>query len=377
MAESRSDNSTKLPTADAVNNIHEFPIVDALLQSLVDGVALFDKEKKVVLINRTMTAMTGLSNEGFHLSEFNRLFKEDLDLEAELNKTIAKTTRTVREVTIAGVYYDVYVIPVLAENKENIGGAILLRDISQLKEIDRMKTEFVSVASHQLRTPLTAIKLFVEKITTGKAGALSEKQVEYLNDIESLTERMITLVNDLLNVSRLETGRLKIEPVSTDIELFLQGIVDDAKTLAEPHGCSISFEKSEQPIGEIPLDQALLRQVVNNLITNSIRYSKSECEIKMALKTVDDFHEISVADNGIGIPKEVQPRIFEKFFRADNAMKAAAKGSGLGMYVAKMITEAFGGQIRFESDGDQGATFYVRIPAKGMKSKRGEKGIAG
>lgn len=204
---------------------------------------------------------------------------------------------------------------------------------------------------------------------------------------------MIALVNDLLNVSRLETGRLKIEPKPTQIEDFIQSIIDEAVPMANSHKCKIIFQKPKKKLPKIPVDPTLMRQVIHNLITNAIRYSpKKEGRVIITLKqvTIDNLQLtkkekvkgqvlISVADSGVGIPEEAQSRIFEKFFRADNAIKAEAEGSGLGLYVAKMIMEASGGKIWFESPpkgNKTGAIFYASLPIKGMGKKEGEKSLA-
>ncbi len=272
----------------------------------------------------------------------------------------------------------------------------------QLKDTDRTKIEFVSIASHQLRTPLTAIKLFTEMLTRNEAGKLLPKQQEYVNDIHESTERMIKLVNDLLNISRLETGQLKIEPKLTQLEQVITEIIAEFESLVKAKNGKITFTKPKKLLPLIPLDGSLLRQVIYNLVDNAFKYvatGKPRVSVVLtttglspsattlvakqfgcALEALGPTVLISITDNGIGIPKVAQSRIFEKFFRADNVIKIAVEGAGLGLYVAKMITEASGGQLWFEStDGKgllasrPGTTFYIIIPLAGMSICHGEK----
>jgi len=348
-----------------------------LLKTLTNGIALFNQEKKVTLTNPAMMKLTGLPQEGFYLSELTRLFKNDqVNIEKRLEEafTTGKTTH-VEEVPLLNFFYEIFITPVVNTKGKILGGMVVLYDITHVKEIERMKTEFVSLASHQLRTPLTAIKLFIEMLINEEAGKLNTQQKDYMKNVQQSTERMIKLVSDLLNVSRLETGRLKIEPKSIQIEDFIQGLIKEAKDAATDR--DVVFQGPKTKLPKIPIDPTLMRQVIQNLITNAILYSPTkQCDVLVKLEQKDRDYVVSIKDKGIGIPKDVQSRIFEKLFRADNAQKAQAEGSGLGLYVAKMIMVASGGKIWFESEEKKGTTFYVSIPIKGIPKKKGVKGLA-
>jgi len=367
-----------------------------LVESMSNAILMLDSNKQVVVANPEMRKISGVSNKKASFSEFiNGIYRypENLlierhptDLEEAVNRVFNEDSKIVHiaEMQIGRNFFEAFVTPVRDWQEKTSGGALILHDITHLKEVDRMKTEFVSIASHQLRTPLTAIKLFVEMLLRGNAGRISAKQKEYLGDVSESTERMIRLVNDLLNVSRLETGRLRIEPEETDIEEFIEEIIADTKPLIAQEKIKVIFNKPKTKLGLIAIDKSLMRQVVHNLLTNAIKYSfaniaTSKSKQIVAALSVDDKQNyiVSVKDSGIGIPKDIQPRIFEKFFRADNAKKAETDGSGLGMYVAKMVMESSGGKIWFESEEGKGSTFYISIPSKGMKKQEGERGIAG
>jgi PAS domain S-box-containing protein len=264
--------------------------------------------------------------------------------------------------------------------EELAGGVVVFRDITEEKKIDDMKKEFISIASHQLRTPLTAVKLYSEMLADGQAGHLEKEQKEYADIIEHSANRMIELVNDLLNISRIEMKRINIEPEPTELRPFIQEVVDGLKTFANKKGCNIKTNVPEEKIPEVPIDQHLLRQVLMNLLTNSIRYSKpNQCSVEVSLEIVredqDPHIKIGVHDSGIGIPPEEHDRIFEKFYRADNAIKMVAEGSGLGLYIIKKVLEMAGGTLRFESALGEGTTFYVTIPVRGMLPQKGERNL--
>ncbi len=378
--------------------------IRSLVDGLSNGVIVFNKEKRATMINPAARKITGLSAETFNFSDFSKLFK-GVDFESKITETLkeGKPSR-IDEVDLGRFVYEAVVTPVRDYRKNIVGGALVLHDITHLEEVNRMKTEFVSVVSHQLRTPLTAIKLFTEMLADEEIGELNAQQADYMGNVQESTERMIRLVNDLLNISRLETGRLKIELEPVQMEDFIFDIINEAAPLAKEKDCGIIFKKPAEKLEKIPIDPVLMRQVVHNLIMNAIQYSPvyiledrdkrdGECDVVVALekekagstrekapaggkKWGEDTILISVKDKGLGIPEESRDRIFEKFFRAGNAYKLRPEGSGLGLYVVKMIVEASGGEIWFESEEGRGTIFYVRIPVKGMTPKKGVKGIA-
>ena len=252
------------------------------------------------------------------------------------------------------------------------------RDITKEKEVDKLKTEFVSVASHQLRTPLTAIRWYIEEVYNEELGRINKDQKDYLKQVLESNKRMIRLVNDLLNVSRLESGRITVEPVLTDLSQLIEGAITESDIMAKARNCRLIFIKPKERLPAIKIDPALIGQVINNLISNAIKYSKTggiKCQVRVELAPKGKNVMISVKDNGIGIPKNLQPRVFEKFFRADNAVKLETQGTGLGLYIAKTIIEVSGGQIWFKS-GSGGSTFVFTLPLVGSQPRKGERGLA-
>lgn len=247
-------------------------------------------------------------------------------------------------------------------------------DVTHEQEVDKAKTEFVSLASHQLRTPLTAIKWYAEMLTDEKRGKLSDTQRKYLKQVTDGNERMIELVNDLLNVSRLDLGTFSVEPELTDVVKLTQTITSDLEPLIQTKHIKLT-QNYAKDIPKINTDPTLMRVVIENILSNSIKYTPDKGKVDVAVKKDKTNLLIIIKDGGMGIPKNQQDKIFTKLFRADNATSSAAEGTGLGLYMVKGIVDNAGGKIWFESALNKGTTFFVEMPLKGMQKKEGGKKI--
>ncbi len=240
------------------------------------------------------------------------------------------------------------------------------------REFEESKDEFVSLVSHQMRTPLTSVRLFVEMLIDEQVGPLNSKQHEYLRMVEISTGRMIDLVSDFLNSSRLELGRLEIKPQPTQLEDIVGSIIEQVQPLASQQKLTINFDKQKLPA--IPVEPALYSQIVNNLLSNALHYTPEGGHIDVRLRQTDEGHQLDVADSGIGIPAAARAELFKRFYRADNAKHVLGEGSGLGLYLIKRIVDTCGGRVWYESTEGKGTTFHVIIPASGMtpttKTKR-------
>jgi signal transduction histidine kinase len=233
--------------------------------------------------------------------------------------------------------------------------------VTREKEIERMKTEFVSISAHQLRTPLSAIKWTLKMFLDGDLGELTKEQREFLEKTYQSNERMINLINDLLNVTRIEEGRFLYKPVLADIVPICQSVIDSYKDEIEKRNLKFKFKKPKE-LPKVRVDIEKISLAIQNLLENAIRYNKFGGEIEMVLKEKEKEIEFSIKDTGIGIPKDQQNRVFTKFFRGSNAMKMETEGSGLGLFITKNIIEAHGGRIWFESEEGKGTTFYFTLP---------------
>lgn len=234
-----------------------------------------------------------------------------------------------------------------------------------LKALDKAKDEFISMASHQLRTPLTTIKGYLSMILEGDAGKINAEQKEYLDFAFGGTQRMVSLISDLLNVSRLSAGRFVIEKQPADMVAVLEDEVRQLQSHAEAKSLKLSFEQPKKSLPPIEMDEGKTRQVIMNFIDNAIYYTK-EGSVTVTLDYDSKLQTmtVKVTDTGIGVPPEAQKKLFTKFFRADNAQTVRPDGTGLGLYLAKRVVEDQGGKIIFETKMGQGSTFGFEMPLK-------------
>jgi PAS domain S-box-containing protein len=361
---------------------------EALLKSIGDGVIATNRKGEIIFINNiaaklldsTIGDITGkpcaevISLQNTNGKEIpNNLRPTSLALNS------GKTT----SITSADNYYFVskngrkFPVAIIATpaiiNEEIIGTTAIFKDITKEKEIDKAKNEFISLASHQLRTPLTTVNWYAEMLLAGDAGKINEEQKKYLNEIYKNNQRMDKLVNTLLNVSRIEMGALMIEPTPTNIGKLILSILDEQKLQINNKKIVIltSFKEKIRPTR---VDPKFLRIAIQNLLSNAIKYTPEKGTIKIDLKTTKkntlidkkkinkDSIVITVSDNGYGIPKNQQDKIFGKLFRASNAKKKNPEGTGLGLYISKGIIERLNGQIWLNSEENKGTTFYVILP---------------
>ncbi len=246
------------------------------------------------------------------------------------------------------------------------------QDITERKLVERAKTDFISVASHQLRTPLSAMSWFVEALNDEDLGPLNAEQKDYMQQLSVSTKRLVKLVNDLLNISRIESGRWKIEPQPTNIVELIDDVLAGMNLFFEAKNCMVTFDRPKGKVRMIDLDRGLMEQVIQNLLSNAIKYSDKICDVRIGITEREDAYVVSVADQGIGIAPEFHSSVFGKFKRSEEASAMDTEGSGLGLYIVKLIVEALGGDIWFETRVHKGTTFYVTIPFKGVSAKEGE-----
>jgi PAS domain S-box-containing protein len=234
-------------------------------------------------------------------------------------------------------------------------------DITEQKNLDKAKSEFVSLASHQLRTPIVTIKWNTEMLTNPNSGELNPKQQGYVRIISDVTADMVELVDTLLNISRIEVGKIAVELVATNVQALTESILTELSAQIEKKKLNIVRQYNDMFTG-IQSDQRLLRIVIHNLITNAVKYTPDGGTISVAFKIEQNRNQIVVSDTGYGIPKNQQDKIFTKMFRADNVKDiSSAQSTGLGLYMVKSLMANMGGDISFQSEENKGSSFTITL----------------
>ena len=350
--------------------------IDAILHSIGDGVFVVDEKLEIVMINNVTSEISGFSEKELIGKKYNSVLKFIFEKNGEENRKfidLAISTGKVQEMANHTILIkkDKNKVPVAdsaapLKNKEGkvIGCVVVFRDVFKEREIDRMKTEFVSLASHQLRTPLTSIKWYTELLLADeKNDKLVGEKREFIQEIQEGNKRMIDLVNDLLNVSHIETGKkFVIDKKEEDIILIIEQAIKEQEVIAKQKNIKIVYDGKPEGKLTVSIDGTKIKQIIQNFISNAIKYSPKETTITVGFKEDDGQHIFYVKDQGAGIPKEQQGQIFEKFFRASNVILTGVEGTGLGLYIAEAIIKGHGGKIWFESVENEGTTFFISLP---------------
>ncbi len=349
---------------------------DALLSSIGEGVIATDGEGKIVLFNPQAERMTHVSEKealGRHYGRVMKIEAEDGTRIPEEETALGKTLATGKKhesppgryfVPRYGNRFPVVVSanPLVLDG-ELTGVIAVLRNVTKEHDADRAKSEFVSLVSHQLRTPLTAMKLLGDLLAKETVGSLSEQQLQIVGRMNESTEKMIALVNALLNVSRIENSTLTANLVTADFSDVVDEVISELRPLIRMRQLVLRYTplKGEAPV---TTDPGLLRQVVANVVSNAIQYSPRRKHLEIEVRKKGSSYVLSVRDWGIGIPEDMRDRVFARFFRSPGAVKHKPDGTGLGLYLSHKIMELLGGRIWFKPGEGGGTVFNVSLPAQ-------------
>lgn len=244
---------------------------------------------------------------------------------------------------------------------EELGGAF--NKMAQgLKRLQELKNEFTFIAAHELRTPVTAIRGYISMIREGSAGEIPETARKYLNTVWEANERLVRLVNDILEIARSEAGRIKIEVFAVDIRESVKSVFQEVRPIADEKKIALSYERPAD-LALVLADTMRLKEIIVNLVSNAIKYNREGGGVRISHEFEPGFVLTHVEDNGIGISQEDQKRMFEKFFRADSARVQRITGTGLGLFITKELVEKMGGAIWLKSEEGKGSRFSFKLPA--------------
>lgn len=353
---------------------------EALLASIGEGVVATDKEGKISFINDIAKAALWWNPATVVDTPLYTAFRLEDEKENVIDdekkwptaKVLEEGEKTVTPAPSKPFYFrrqDNSRFPVkltispLRLNSGIAGMLIVFDDITDEVNFDKRKSEFISIASHQLRSPATALKFMSDMMRAGELGELNEKQKDWMGKLYSASDLMLELVNELLNVSRLEAG-LEMTRKAQDLGAFAEGILKETEPLLIAKKQKFAFAKKS---ASVPFDSLMIGEVMKNFISNASKYSPEGGTVTIAVEKTEDGAKFSVSDQGMGIPKSDHAKMFGKFFRAENAMKSAITGTGLGLYYCKTAIEKHGGSVGFDSEPGKGSTFWFTLPLQAPK----------
>jgi len=362
-------------------------VEEALIESVGEGLIAVDKDLRVTIVNGQALKLLGLRSRK-HL--IGRKLEDAMPLEDQAGNPIvgaARPTRTAlslprgRRISIRRPYYyirrsdggrfpaSITTAPILLKGVA-IGAVSVFRDITEQRRIDEAKSEFISLASHQLRTPLSIISLNLEIVFKHFSQLLEKTEVrEHLETIKNASNRMIDLVTELLNVSKIELGNLDIAVHTIDLGALLREGIAAVEALAAKKHIAVRLELPPKPV-KIQSDDRLLKIVLDNLLSNAVKYTNRKGSVDVRITPPEDGQvTLSVKDTGCGIPESEQDQVFSKMFRAHNVKRREEGGTGLGLYIARSFVEALGGSISFVSKEGKGTTFTVTLPVRSRASQ--------
>lgn len=345
---------------------------EALFRSIGDGAITTDEFGHVTRINPTALSILGLKQDEILGKWYPRvisLIRPDNTLVPLIERPIVKMFLTGKIVSEKVLYRakDGHIVPLSVNvspiilNHKPVGAINVFRDITLENEVDRMKSEFISLASHQLRTPLSTVKTYTHMLLDGYMGELSSTQRQALNTVVSASDNMNELIGILLNIARMESGSIEVNGKNQDAIHLAADVVKHLMHAAEEHGVKLTLRAPKHAV-ILKTDSIIAKEILTNLIGNAIKYTPKEGRVTVTIRERPEDVMFKIEDTGVGIPKVVQDKIFSKFFRASNVVRQETSGTGLGLYVVKGLVETLRGKVWFKSEEGAGTVFYVVLP---------------
>jgi PAS domain S-box-containing protein len=354
----------------------EYALDRAILDSIEYGVMTLDALGNITDVNPAFLKLLGRTQEectgksGIDILQLSQKRSEFALENHPITQCLRnrKSFRSSATMHLSLLKKDQTLLPVLLmatpllEGERLLGGIVIFQDMTEDRQIDYMKSEFITLASHQLRTPLSAVRWNLE-LFGDATTKLTEDEKAYIVEIEQSSRRMAKVLDELLHAARLEEGGYAYEKQDVNLTAVLQRIVDENAIVAQASGVTLVPEFAKLSI-QASTDPILLEIIIQNLIGNAIKYSEKGSNVEFTMEQSGDFVLIHVIDHGFGIPVHEQKRVFEKFFRAHNVRQKDTDGTGLGLYISKRALESLGGTISFVSAEGKGSTFTVKLPLK-------------
>jgi len=334
---------------------------NAILSSMLEGVLVTDQKGEILLMNPSLrkTFLIDLPPEGKRSLEVIRNAK----IQEVVDRTLQNKQKLISEELSLTVpeekFLKVNAVPIVREGEVN-GAILVFHDITELRRLERVRQDFVANVSHELRTPISSIKGYAETLLD---GAMNDQQNsrDFIEIINRDSDRLAKLIDDLLDLSRIESGKLKMVFVPTDILGVIKRTMSIIENSAKMKSISIEIQAPEN-VSKVLADETRLSQVILNLLDNAIKYTSEGGAIKISVRSNDQFVEVDISDTGIGIPEKDLSRVFERFYRVDKARSRDMGGTGLGLSIVKHIVQTHGGEVWVRSKLEHGSTFCFIIP---------------
>ncbi len=345
---------------------------EALFRSIGDGAIATDEFGHITRINPTALHVLGLTYEEAIGQWFPRIVhvaNTDGSSLPLIERPIVRMFLTGQVISEKVTYLtkngltvpvSITVSPIIYAGRP-VGAVEVFRDITLEDEIDRMKSEFISLASHQLRTPLSTIQTYANMLSEQYMGDVSEDQTQALNTILSAANTMNELIGMLLNIARIESGSIAVNSKLLSAAELVHDVIKQLALNAESKHITLVFHQPKRPI-KLKADNLIVKEILLNLIGNAIKYTPANGTVTIRIRARPDDVLFTIRDSGVGIPKQAQDKIFTKFFRAHNVIRHETTGTGLGLYVVKGLVMTLHGRVWFKSDEQVGTTFYVALP---------------
>lgn len=350
----------------------------SIVSNLDTGIIEYDSDFRIILMNRKAEELLGISQSTALGKVINSdSIQEDSRLKPLVEVLYPALAQNIKKICIEDgkcktmeMKLDnpretellIDTIPIHNQEKNVYRYLKVMRDISREKAIAKSKSEFISVAAHQLRTPLSAIKWVFKMLLDGDAGPVTNEQRTFLQKGYQSNEKIIELVGDMLDVARIEEGRFGFEFYYADILNIIEKAAESFQVKAMEKNIKLIIEKPDGRIKPIKVDPARIELILQNLVDNAVKYTPTGGSVTIKIEVIDGFLQIGVHDTGVGVPKEQQQKLFTKFFRGTNAMKVQTEGTGLGLFIARNIVSRHGGKIWVQTEEGKGSTFYFTLP---------------
>ncbi len=339
--------------------------INSILSAIVDGIIALDFNKNIIFANKVAETITGYPQNELNGKPIDQL----IHLYAEGEEILPKTycippfdhplTLVGRDSKQAKINLSTSAIDGV---QTNLGCLLIIHDLSKEEELEKMKLDFVSMASHELKTPLTSIIGYLSVYMNENRGKMASEEFDLLEKSLISAQQLLTLIQNILSVSKIERDQLIITPLALNYQAVVMKAVDDLQNQAKQKNIFLTLSLPEQDLPEVAADPIRISEVITNLVANAINYTRAGGKVDVSFKITPNEVITIVSDTGIGIPKDAIPHLFNKFFRVSSTMQHAAKGTGLGLYIAKSIITRLGGKIWVESEMGKGSKFYFTLP---------------